>query len=454
VRLRLILPRRRGGAGLGGLSARASCLASALLLAGVSLAGLLACGSARRPGASEGAAGFGRPAFGLSENDAALLWRPGSAAAAPGRTTPAAGAWVAGRVQLAREELSALKPRYVRLLIDWAALQPRADRPPELEAAVAGCARTIAPCAPYAGVREELAAIASQQRARGRPGGGFQVVLDIFGTPAWAARGPAGCERGAHGAFSRRPSAVGIAGYRALIHSLITLAADEGVALDWWTPWNEPNDPTFLSPQRASCDGAGAALSVSAYAELARAMLAQLRSEGGTRHLLLGELNAYDSGSPERTSVAEFVRALPADVACAADAWSIHAYAARGASAPARDPVQVLEAALDARGGCAAGARVWVTEAGAGAPHPGDARPAGAADERAGCVALAGQLLRWFRDPRVSVVLQYTFREDPAFPVGLSTPELGRTYPAYELWLAWARSSAVGEQPPGAPACG
>jgi hypothetical protein len=176
-------------------------------------------------------------------------------------------------------------------------------------------------------------------------------------------------------------------------------------------------------------------------------MAAQLRAEGGARHLLLGELNAYRSDSPDRTSIPEFVRALPGDVACLGDAFSLHAYASRGPFAPARDPVATLEAALDARGGCTSGARVWVTEAGAGAPHPGDPRPAGASDERAGCVALASELLRWSRDPRVGAVFQYTF------PVGLIGAELSHLYPTYRLWLAWSRSRAAG-QPPPAPAAG
>jgi len=167
--------------------------------------------------------------------------------------------------------------------------------------------------------------------------------------------------------------------------------------------------------------------------------------------MLLGELNAFASDAADRTSISQFVAALPADVLCLADAWSIHAYASRGGFAPAADPVGVLESALAARGGCAREAPIWITEAGAGAPHPGEPRPAGAADEAAGCLALAGQLLRWHGDPRVGAVFQYTFRDDPAFPVGLIDARLSRPYRAYGLWLAWARALAAGDAPP-APA--
>jgi hypothetical protein len=426
-------------------------LAAVLLVA--SLFGIADCGSASRHRATRpvaGAAGASRVAFGLTEDNAALLWSPGAAPV----ITPGAGAAgthsLSERVQLAREELTALHPRYLRLLIDWAVLQPQPNRPAALEAPASGCARTVAPCPPYGGVREELAAIASQQRASG----GFEVVVDIFGTPAWAARAPSGCERGGLGASSRPPSVAGIAAYRALIHELIVLGASAGVALEWWSPWNEPNDPTFLSPQRASCASGMAALAPSAYGELARAMAAQLKAEGGQRHMLLGELNAYRTASPDRTSIAEFVLDLPRDVTCLGDAWSVHAYAGRDPAAAASEPVRVLEAALDARGGCARGARVWVTEAGAGAPHPGDPRPLGGADERAGCLALFSELVTWSRDPRVSAVFQYTFRDDPAFPVGLTDPSLKHIYPAYRLWLAWLRAAAAsGSPPPPASAC-
>jgi hypothetical protein len=376
------------------------------------------------------------PAFGLTEDNADLLWSP--AAAAP---ASAAG------FLAARQELTALHPHYLRLLVDWAALQPDPANPPALEAAANGCARQVGPCGAYAGIREELAAIASQQRAAGGQGD-FQVVLEIFGTPSWAARAPSGCERGASGAFSRPLSAAAIAAYRALIHSLLQLGAQQGVALTWWSPWNEPNDPVFISPQRAACSAAAPPLAPPVYTQLAQAMSAELQADGGVHHLLLGELNAFQSGSPDRTSIAQFISSLPDDVICLSDVWSIHAYARRVSTAPALDPVKALQAALDTRGACGRAARIWVTEAGVGAPHPGRRRPPGQADEHAGCVALAEQLIHWYDDPRVDAVFQYSFREDPAFPVGLLSADLTHVYPAYNLWLDYTRTRAAGRTPP------
>jgi hypothetical protein len=401
------------------------------------------------------------PAFGLTEDNAQLLWSPerpagGARSAggtgAEGQAQAAPGQGVTPRLDpgfaRARERLTALHPTYVRLLVDWAALQPDADRAPALAGAADGCARAVGPCGAYEGLREELAAIASQQRAARQAGqSAFQVVLEIFGTPAWAARGPSGCELAHTQPFSRPINQIGLDGYRALIRALIALGAQEGVELKWWSPWNEPNDAVFLSPQRASCTTASPSLAPAVYAQLAQAMSAELQAAGGDRQMLLGELNAFQSDSPHRTSLASFIAALPPQVLCLSEVWSIHVYAARGPAAPAGDPVAAFEAALDAGGECGRKASVWITEAGAGAPHPGRARPLGAEDERAGCVRLASQLAEWSHDPRVGAVFQYSFREDPDFPVGLLSADLSHVYPAYRLWLAYARARARGSLP-------
>jgi len=374
------------------------------------------------------------PAFGLTEDNANLLWPPGSAFAVGD-----------GRFQAARQALDALQPNYVRLLVDWAALQPASAQPPALQAPSNGCARSVDPCAAYAGIRAELAAIAARQRAsraEGKPG--VQVVLQLFGTPAWAARGASGCEPADTRAFSRPLSDTALTAYRSLIGSLLALGRSEGVALTWWSPWNEPNDPVFISPQRASCEATSPPVSVAVYAQLANAMAQELATDGGAQrhHLLLGELNAYQRDSPHQTSIASFIAALPARLICLSATWSIHAYAARGDNAPAVDPAKAFETALDARGACGRDARIWITEAGAGAPHPGDRRPSGEADERAGCEALAEQLDGWIQDPRVEAILQYSFREDPAFPVGLVSAAMSHTYPAYRVWASYARARA------------
>jgi hypothetical protein len=162
---------------------------------------------------------------------------------------------------------------------------------------------------------------------------------------------------------------------------------------------------------------------------------------------LLGELAAYPADSVHRTSVASFVAALPASVICLSDVWSLHSYARFRVSAPGAEPVAALTRALDARGRCGRAASVWVTEAGAGAPHPGRRRARDPGEEREGCQALAEQVVGWSHDPRVGAIFQYTFREDLAFPVGLLSADLAHVYPAYGLWLSYTRMRAQGEVP-------
>lgn len=370
--------------------------------------------------------------IGLTEANADLLWSPGADAIVP----PAFAPW--------RAALTALRPTYLRLVLDWAQLQPTAAAPPALAAPVDGCLRSIAPCGAYAGLRDELRAIASQQHA----GGGFAPVIVIDGAPAWAALPSHGCEPAGTMALSRPIAPDALAAYRALIASILALGRQVGVALPYFSPWNEPNHPYFLSPQRARCSAASPSLSPGVYAELARAMSAQLAADGGDHQMILGELAGYTTPGPTDTGIGEFVADLPSDVVCLGSIWSVHDYGRRGASAHAAGPVGALEAALDRRGGCASQARIWVTETGAGAPHAGRRRSDRAGDAAAGCRGLAVQLARWYADPRVGAVFQYTFREDTLFPVGLANAELTHLYPAYYLWRAWAQSASRSSAPP------
>ena len=424
----------------------------------VALFGAAGCGSGGRGASSStkvpvtgSVPAVARPALGLTEDNADLLWPPGEGEGGNGS---------ARAFQAARTELTALHPSYLRLLVDWAALQPSREQPPDLRARIDGCARGVRPCGAYGGIRAEFAAIAAQQRSATSGSGAFRIVLDVFGTPDWAARSPSGCELAGSTPFARPLDADAIGDYRALVRSLLEMARAEGVALEWWSPWNEPNDPRFISPQRSSCRPRSPALSPAVYAQLVRAMAAELQEAGGAHHLVLGELNDLEVGSPHTTSVAEFIAALPTDVLCLGTVYSIHAYARYGEDdgeqASIARPVEALEAALDARGGCAREAKIWVTEAGAGGPHPGQPRAAEAAgvlEEEAGCRALSDQLQGWDEDPRVTAVFQYSFRDDPDFPVGLVSADLAHLHRTYALWLDWSRSRRTGQGMPSPTLC-
>jgi hypothetical protein len=320
------------------------------------------------------------------------------------------------------------------------------DVPADLERPNDGCLRGLPPCGAYAGIREELQAIASEQHARnGLP----QVLVVIYGIPAWAARPPSGCERSDAAPRSRPITDAGLAAYQALLKGLVALGQSTGVALQWWSPWNEPNHPAFISPQRAACSARAPSRAAAVYAQLVRAARTALDAAPGEQQLVLGEMAGITQATPRTSSVAEVVRALPDDVACASRTWAQHDYAELRRDPGDGDPVKALEAALDARA-CTRGAHIWVTETGAGGDDPGGPRPTDDAALRAGCRAQAALLDRWAADPRVDVAFQYTFREDTAYPVGLADAGLTRLYPTYDLWKAWG-ARAPSAPPPALP---
>src|SRR4051794_23856503 len=342
-----------------------------------------------------------------------------------------------------RDRVSALRPRFLRVLVDWSQLQPDAARAPDLARSSDGCQRGLPPCRATGGLAEVLRAARSQQRA----GGGFEVVLVLYGVPAWAAVPPSGCERAGLTARSRPITAAGLRAYRALVRALVALGRREDVPLRWWSAWNEPNGPFFLSPQRARCDAAAPSRAPRVYAALYRALRAELRAAGGDRRLVLGDLADVVTRRPLVTSARELVADLPEDVVCSADVVAQHAYAEVGRDPHATGVVGAVERVLDRRP-CARRTPMWITEAGAGGTHAGERRRGGAAARRADCRALQDDLRRWWADPRVTAAFQYTVRDDPAFPVGLADARLRRAWPAFALLQAWGGDRAPAAPPP------
>ena len=353
--------------------------------------------------------------LGLTESNPHLISPTGAPALAP---------W--------RERVAALRPHYARVMVDWAEIQPRPDAAPDFGAARDGCAREAEPCTPWAGLREQLTAIRDRQRA---DGGGWEVVLLISGTPEWAAAPATGCERTGTEPRSRMPD---LAAYRELVRHLQGLGREVGVALPHWAPWNEPNHPAFLNPQRRACDTAAPATAPARYARIVRVLMGELAPG---QQLVLGDLAGYDAPQPTAASATEFIAALPRDVACAAGPWAQHTYvgkrARRGADPPAADPatagnldlVDAVDGALRARG-CPK--PIWISETGA-FDHA--------------CGPMAAALADWARDPRIEAAFQYTFREDSAYPVGLADERLREPYASYRAWRAFSRAVAVPAEP-------
>ena len=374
-------------------------------------------------------------AIGLTETRPTLLWSREAQPDLPNGL----GVW--------RDRLSALRPRYFRLLVDWAAIQPDPSQPPNWALHSDGCERGQPPCTAFDGIADILRAVASQQQA-----GGFQdVMVSIYGVPSWAAAPPSGCEREDAVARSRPINDLGLQAYRNLIRSLFQLASSEGVTLKWWSPWNEPNGTFFLSPQRAVCDRTSPPVSPAVYTRLARAMRAELDALPGDQRLVIAELAGLPRPRLRGSGVEEFYAGLPDDVVCSASVFAQHAYAERDRPESARVPVEQLEAALDRRP-CARDKPIWVTETGVGGSDVGGPRTGGLATLRRDCRALDDALRRWDRDPRVQAAFQYTFRDDPSFPVGLADVGLTRTWPAYDEWLAWGGDREPAGPPPALPA--
>jgi hypothetical protein len=332
-----------------------------------------------------------------------------------------------------RDKVEALRPRWFRLVVRWDQAMPTPGSAPDFAHPEDGCVRGLPPCAPFSGVRGLLRAVASQQRAH--PGLWNLMVVFTY-APAWAATGPHGCERPHTDPRARAVDTEALPGYRNLVRSLLAEAKADGARVDALSPWNEPNHPSFISPQRPACDAHAQLLSPAIYAKLAREARAELR--GTKTALALGELAGKVAPSPVTGGVGEFVRRLPDDVACAGAVWGQHQYTNLGGDPSLAGAVGQLERALDARP-CTKGKPIWVTETGVGAAHAGRKRSADPAELGRDCRAQAAALRRWSGDARVQNVFQYEFRDAPDFPVGLADAGLTRTYPVYDVYRRASR---------------
>jgi hypothetical protein len=353
-------------------------------------------------------------AVGLTEQNPNLFWAPGAH-----DVPPEFARW--------QDDMSKLRPSFFRLILDWPSLQPQKGQPPDLAHPYDGCLRGQPPCAAYAGVKDQLAALASRQKQHK---GGWEVLVVITGTPDWAARAGGGCERPDTQPRSRAPKASAMADYRKLVEDVIALGGQVGVKLRYWSAWNEPNHPFFISPQRATCDASSPSLAVERYAEITRNLKQALDDAPGDQQYVLGELAGLDTSKSRSTSIQEFLRELPKPIVCGSTVISQHGYVSG-----------INPAALDIKGAnahhCKRKHVVWMTETGAGAPHSGQSKATSTAAELRSCRQLHKRLEQWYDDPRVTAAFQYTFREDDTFRTGLVTTALDRAFPVLGEWEAW-----------------
>ena len=186
--------------------------------------------------------------------------------------------------------------------------------------------RGLPPCRPYSGIRDTLRAIRSQQQA----GNGFATMVVVYGVPDWAAAPlTAASATGSPRARARSPRRASRA-TRSWSARCRTWPRREGVDINWWSPWNEPNGPFFISPQREQCTGSSKSLAPAVYAKLARAMRAELKPG---QQLVVGELAGLKNARKYGTSISEFFDGLPDDVVCNAGVFAQHQYSKRGGAA-------------------------------------------------------------------------------------------------------------------------
>jgi hypothetical protein len=349
-------------------------------------------------------------ALGITEPNPAFLVAGGP---------PAFAAW--------RDDLAAIRPSLYRLVVDWPAIAAPDGTGIDLARPHHGCMRDRRPCAPFAGVRAQLEALAAVQRAQP----GRWIGMAVFtGTPDGLARPARGCERDDVQARSRPPREDALGAYRQAVRAVAGEAARAGASVPYWSAWNEPNHPYFLSPQRARCSPRAPSLAAAPYVGLARALLAELDAAPGEQRLVLGETAGLFARRATTTPVPAFVRALPRDLVCRAAVYGQHGYV------DGEDPVPRLSRALAAFR-CPEAPRIWITETGIKAAS------------RAGCRAVHARLVRWWRDPRVDAAFQYTLREDDRFPTGLVSTDLRRAHPVLGAWRAWgARPDDRAAPPP------
>jgi hypothetical protein len=351
--------------------------------------------------------GDGELAIGITELNPAFL--------APGAPEPFAR-W--------QRELEAIDPAYVRLVIEWG------DVGSDLATADGGCMRAIPPCHGYAGFRAQVQALARVQREHP----GHYVGMVVFThTPPEHAAAPGGCERARTEPRSRPPRGSAIPAYRALVRATVDEAARAGADVPYWSPWNEPNHPYFISPQRDRCDPGAPSRAVAPYRRLTTAMLGVLDEAPGEQRLVLGETAGLLERRSTSTTVGEIIRGLPRGVVCRAQVYGQHAYVG------GRDPVDAVERALRPFR-CPRTPEIWITETGARSAD----RP---------CRSVHRRLVRWYRDPRVTAAFQYTLREDDRFPTGLVSTDLTRALPALAVWKAWGARPTPTAPPPGSAGC-
>jgi hypothetical protein len=351
-----------------------------------------------------------------------------------------------------------IAPRFVRIDVRWDLIQPDEAAPFDPGRVIGdGCGRERAqPCSGPQSLTRTLAAVKAAQVAHP---GHYRPLISFWGIPNWAGDVGDGCEA-AKAREGAQPLAPGKEpAYKAMVAAIWGAVRAAGIEGADWTPWNEPNAPYFIDPQRSACTPDAEPRSPESFSRMVVAMDEELERLRATTpagspargdRLVVGELAGW--GAPSRRAVPtdEFLRALPDDVLCRADVISVHGYLEAHPRNGKGEPVAAGLRELDRRP-CLDGRPAWITETAVGAPRSGGERDTARGTLQFECRLMDQQLRRWYRDPRVTAAFQYSVRTDPAFPTGLMDEGLNRTFPVAKVWEAWGGDRDPAAEPPALP---
>ncbi len=236
---------------------------------------------------------------------------------------------------------------------------------------------------------------------------GIEVLMTIWGTPAWA-NGGAGASVAPADPGDLARFAYALADRYSGRHAGFPFVR-------FFSVWNEPNRATFLAPQFAA-DGTPVAPGV--YARLVRAAYAGLKAASPAALVAAGETASRGHDRPvvglqDSESPGEFIRLVAeADPALQFDAWAHHPYPPSDAAGPTAGlaSVPAVEQALDAAFGT--GHPLWLTE------YAQQTRPesgTGITYTRQ-AADLAAAIRAAEADPRVAMFVWFVLRDRPQSP--------------------------------------
>lgn len=247
----------------------------------------------------------------------------------------------------------------------------------------------------------------SQQR-------GIEVLITIFGTPAWA-----------NGGKTRNVPPTNLDDLRQFSQALADRYSGRHPGYPYvgrWSVWNEPNLELFLKPEY---DAKGNIVGPAIYAKLYRAAYEGIKAGNPAAQVAIGETSARGrdhkskaSGSVSPGKFAELV--AKADPKLPFDAWAQHPYP----TTPSMRPLQRVdwpnvtltglarfEASID-RWFHRHNVPIWITEYG---HETRPAEPRGVSNAtQAAYARTAVQFAQ--KDPRVKVFVWFVFRDSPGSP--------------------------------------